>query len=160
MKRLWLALCALALPGAVGLVVGLAPRGERVEPGTQPPTIRYGEDLCDECLMHVTERRFAAAYETTAGEVRRFDDVGDLVAFRRARSEEVAATWVHDHDTLEWVRAEQAQFVVAPDVVTPMGSGIVAFAAPSDAAAFAAAHQGRVRAFGELLAEAGPGGAP
>lgn len=159
MKRLWLALGALALPGVVGLAVGLAPRGERVEPGTQPPSIRYGEDLCDACLMHVSERRFAAAYETPAGEVRRFDDVGDLLAFRRTRAEDVAATWVHDLPTQEWVRAERARFVVAPDVVTPMGSGIVAFAAPRDAAAFAAVNGGRVRTFGELLAEA-VGGAP
>ncbi len=146
------ALAAVAL-AAVGAVV-LGRGGEApARPGERPPDLQLGLDTCDECLMLVGEARFAAAYETEGGEVRRFDDLGDLLAEQRKRPEAVAAAWVHDYRDGQWLRAEQATFVRAPDLVTPMGSGLVAFRDAPRAAAFAEEQRGAVRSYEELQRE-------
>lgn len=96
------------------------------QPLDAPPDVRYAVDPCDRCQMIVSEERFAAAYVTPAGETRRFDDLGCLTAFLQERPEEVAQAWAHDHETRAWVRAQEATFVRAPGVITPMGTGLVA----------------------------------
>jgi copper chaperone NosL len=116
-----------------------------------PPEIRYGEDTCDLCHMIINEARFAAAYVTRQGEARRFDDIGDLLAYHAAHAEEVAAFWVHDYDTEEWLRAEQATFVVSDAFHTPMGHGIVAVADAARAQELAASTGGEVVSFSALL---------
>lgn len=104
--------------------------------------------------MIISEARFAAAYVTRQGTVRRFDDLGDLVLYHRSHAEDVAVFWVHDYDTRAWLKADQAFFVVSPAVHTPMGHGIVAFHDRDRAAAMAAEHQGKVMPFADLLQHA------
>ncbi len=120
-------------------------------PADGPPEVRYGEDVCDECHMIINDARFAAAYRTVGGDVRRFDDIGDMVVYYIRTGEEVAAFWVHDYGTKAWVRAEEAVFVRSPSVQTPMGHGFVAFAGRDDAETFVAQHGGEVMGFEELL---------
>lgn len=112
-------------------------------PGEGPPELRYGVDPCDRCQMIISEARHAAAYVTTAGEVRRFDDIGCLQQYREASDDQVATVWLHDADGA-WVRGSEATVVRAPDVITPMGSGLVAFRDEARARAFAAEHGGQV----------------
>jgi copper chaperone NosL len=102
--------------------------------------------------MIISEARFAAAYVTQEGETRRFDDVGDMLLFHQEHQEEVAVFWVHDYETEEWVRADQAFFVMSEELITPMGYGIVAFADRERAEALAAETQGMVMTFEELAA--------
>jgi copper chaperone NosL len=116
-----------------------------------PPDIRYGEDVCAQCRMIISERRFAAAYVTAQGVTRRFDDLGGLVLYHRQHAEDVAVFWVHDYDSRAWLKAEQAFFVLSPTFHTPMGHGIVAFGDQKRAAAMAAANHGETMTFAELL---------
>lgn len=143
-------------PFALALVVLLAALLVSCQPRPSldaPPEIRYGEDVCDLCHMIINEARFAAACVTRQGEARRFDDIGDLVAYHTAHAEEAAAFWVHDYDTEEWLRAEQATFVVSDAFHTPMGHGIVAVADAARAQELAASVGGRVVAFSDLLGQ-------
>lgn len=103
----------------------------------QPPKIVYGQDACDRCQMLISEESMAAAYWTTDGEARRFDDIGGMLAYQRETGEEVAAWWVHDLTTSEWLKAGDAHFVMGAGVATPMGFDIVAFADERAAAALA-----------------------
>jgi copper chaperone NosL len=123
---------------------------------TQPPDIRYGEDVCDLCGMIISEPRFAAAYVTTEGETRRFDDIGDMIMYHMETGEDVAVFWVHDYETAEWLQADEATLAYVEDMITPMGSGLIAFADP-DAAAAAVAHGGDLMDFATLMAEAKSG---
>ncbi len=118
----------------------------------KPPDIRYGEDACDRCRMIISEARFAAAYVTRQGETRRFDDIGCMVQYHQEHAEEVAVFWVHDFETEEWLRADQAFFVRSAAVHTPMGYGIVAVGEESRADRWAASLQGEVLTWSELLA--------
>jgi copper chaperone NosL len=104
-----------------------------------PPEIRYGADTCDQCGMIISDPAYAAALQLTNGEYREFDDIGDLFAYQSEHTdEEVLAAFVHDHDSLEWIRAEDAFFVRGVNLITPMGSGYAAFASQSSAGTFAA----------------------
>ena len=50
-----------------------------------PPDIRYGEDVCVECNMIISDERFASAigYEVAPGryETASFDDIGDMLDY-------------------------------------------------------------------------------
>ncbi len=118
----------------------------------QPPEIRYGEDSCDRCLMIINEARFAAAYVTEDGTARRFDDIGGMVAHDAEMQEDVAVYWVHDFETEEWIRADEAYFVKSDEQITPMGFGIVAFTTHDQAEMWAGERQAMVMDFSQLVA--------
>jgi copper chaperone NosL len=118
----------------------------------EPPVILYGQDVCDECNMIINEAKHAAAYVTTSGEARRFDDIGDMLAYNTRNREDVHLYWVHDFNTEEWVRADQAAFVLNSGRPTPMSWGILAFADRAAAETFIADGAGRITTWTELLA--------
>jgi copper chaperone NosL len=93
----------------------------------QPPTIRYGEDPCDECYMLINEARFAAAYVVKSGEARRFDDIGCLLIYYDKHQEDVNHFWITDFLSRNWIRAVSAVFVKSDSIQTPMGFGIISF---------------------------------
>jgi copper chaperone NosL len=105
-----------------------------------PPEIAYGEEVCEECGMIISEARFAAAYVTTDGDVRKFDDPGGMIDHHLRDQEDVAVFWLHDFDSAEWIRSENAVLLAAEEIQTPMGHGVVAFG-----------DQARVRAYAGLL---------
>lgn len=115
-----------------------------------PPEIIYGQDVCDECSMIINEARFAASYVTKTGEVRRFDDIGGMLAYDEANQEDVHIYWVHDLSTEDWLKAGEATFVLSDDLVTPMGWGLAAFANSADAEAYVTDNGGVVTSFAEL----------
>jgi copper chaperone NosL len=117
---------------------------------TGPPDIRYGVDVCDHCNMIINEPRFAAAYFSEAGETRRFDDIGEMFLYAEEQGEAVQSYWVHDYHSEEWTGAEAATFVHNPDLMTPMGWGIAAFASESDAGAYANERGGAILGYTEL----------
>ncbi len=106
--------------------------------------------------MTISEPRFAAAYRLPDGSVRKFDDLGDLLAYgRRAGERPSGAVWVHDYATDGWVAAAEAWFVRVPGLTSPMGHGIAAFAGEGAAADFARARGGRVRRWPDLQDSSG-----
>jgi copper chaperone NosL len=117
----------------------------------QPPDIRYGEDVCDRCMMIINEARYATALVTSAGETRRFDDIGGMLRYDKEMEEEVAVYWVHDYETEEWLKADNAYFVTDTGLHTPMGFGIIAFTTLERAESWAENEGGMVMEFSALL---------
>lgn len=139
----------------VGILLVLAAcRAPAVDPA-RPPAIRYGEDICDRCGMIISDERFAAGLvvETEPGryDQRIFDDIGGMFAYMAEEGDAlpIVAAYVHDYGNKEWIRAEDARFVQAADLHSPMGFGLAAFALENDAAAQAAAWQGQVLTFAQ-----------
>jgi len=124
--------------------------GSKPDPET-PPEIRYGEDTCDRCLMIINEARYAASYVTGSGDVRRFDDIGEMFAYVSEVPENVVVFWVHDYDTEEWIRAKEAHYVAADGLRTPMGFDIVAVSTQERAESLAAETGGAVHTFSSLM---------
>jgi copper chaperone NosL len=116
----------------------------------RPPDIVYGEDVCERCSMIINEARYAAAYVTGDGQAHLFDDIGGMVAYNAAAADDVLVFWVHDFETEEWLKAEDAHYVKS-DLMTPMGFGIIAFAGLNRAQTWAAEQGGMVMTFEELL---------
>lgn len=137
---------------AMVLVASLSLGGcaSQEDPNT-PPVIRYGEDVCTSCGMIISDPSHAAAYRTTNGEVRLFDDVGEMVLYHRDHREAVVAFFVHDYHSQTWLRAEKAYYVSSQNLRTPMGVGIVALASEADARSLASHLGGEVFTFGQLL---------
>ncbi len=128
----------------LGILLFLASCGQ--ESGQlKPPEIRYGRDTCAQCGMIISDPRFAAAAATGDGTMSIFDDIGDLLAYRKKNRPEWAVIWVHDYNTQEWLRAEDAWYLLSPAIHSPMGWGIAAFASEEAARA----RQGELG--GELL---------
>lgn len=117
-----------------------------------PPTIHYGEDVCELCGMIISEERYAAGYITSDGQQHIFDDIGDMFQAQLIYNHQVIAFFVHNYDDNRWIRAEKAAFVQSHNIRTPMASGIVAFESPDQAAAFAAEMKGHIMNFSEVSA--------
>jgi copper chaperone NosL len=98
-----------------------------------PPEIRYGEDVCVECIMIISDPRFAAAYtyEISPGRYENalFDDIGDMLIWADKHPEHnVVAWWVHDYNTEEWLDGARAIYMFSHSLQTPMAQGTAAFA--------------------------------
>ncbi len=124
----------------------------KADPYTTPPTIHFGVDLCARSGMIISDPTYAAAYTTPSGETRAFDDIGEMILYYREHDEGVAALWVHDRQTGDWIRAEQASYVLSPYLQTPMGFGLAALRSAEEARAEAAHLTGTQLSFNELLA--------
>jgi copper chaperone NosL len=103
--------------------------------------------------MIIDDARFAAAYTTTTGDVRRFDDIGDMLLHSQQHQEEIHIYWVHDYETTDWINADQAILVLSPNLTTPMAWGVAAFAEPGAAEAFSHYNQGHMTNFRDLWAD-------
>lgn len=120
-----------------------------------PPEIRYGEDLCAQCNMIISDPRFAAGYarELAPGryESLAFDDIGDMLEAAKTHADHTIVAWyVHDYTSEEWIDATSAYYVVGKAIITPMGFGIAAHNSEEAAAAQAAEVQGEVLTWEEL----------
>jgi copper chaperone NosL len=144
------------------LVIALAAcaQGEAV---IMPPEIRYGEDVCAECNMIISDPRFAAAYvhEVSPGRYESIavDDIGDMLIHAAQHPEHTVVRWyVHDYTTEEWLDATSAHFVFSNELNTPMAQGTAAHATLENAQAMAAELGGEVLDWNGLRARHAAGG--
>ena len=139
------------LGGAVVLATG-AGCGDDTDASEKPPKVAYGEDQCDRCHMIISEERFAAGLVDQSGDARLFDDAGEMViTVQEEGGLGEQRAWVHDYDSKQWVDATTAFYVDSHKVVSPMGTGIAAFARRDAADAFAGQNAGTVRDWQQML---------
>jgi copper chaperone NosL len=153
MSRIFMYMLRAAVLLAALLIAACAASGG----DSKPPDMAYGHDLCDHCGMVIDDPRYAAAIRFDDGQVRKFDDAGEMFAYHAEHPNQAVRAWfAHDYTTNEWLRAERAFFVVSQQVHTPMGTGVAVFAARRDADTFAKAlttdTQARVMTFDEVRA--------
>ncbi len=145
---------ALFVSSLLVMVLAACAQGEAV---IMPPEIRYGEDVCAECTMIISDPRFAAAYvhEVSPGRYASipFDDIGDMLIHADKHPEHTVVRWyVHDYASEEWLDATGAHFVFSDQLQTPMAQGTAAHAALASAEAMAADLDGKVLDWDGLLA--------
>ena len=118
------------LPAALLLLASCAGAPVPVEVDTR-------NDACAWCRMGVSDLRTAAQLVAPLEEARFFDDIGCLRDYLRqgATLPPGAVAYVADHRTRAWLRADGAVYVQAPALVTPMSSGIAAWADEASRAA-------------------------
>ncbi|HEY0971897.1 MAG TPA: nitrous oxide reductase accessory protein NosL [Gemmatimonadales bacterium] len=127
-----------------------------------PAPIQYGTAECEQCHMMVSDERFGAQLVTGTGKALTFDSVECLAGWylERRDSTEVRSLWVTDfRNPGTLVPAEQARFVRGAQH-SPMGLGIVAFAADADAATLEREFGGEPLDWAAVLATVQREGAP
>lgn len=122
-----------------------------------PPELRAGRDECAECGMIITDDRACAALLIEIGgrrEHRLFDDLGCLVDFQDAPrdGQSVLDGWTVERTDGKWLPLEKAHYLLADTsrLMTPMGSGFVAYADLTAAQDAASEFGGRVASFDDL----------
>jgi copper chaperone NosL len=137
----------LALYVLVALMTACAPQSTDI----QPPDIIYGQDMCDECGMLISEPQFAAALILEDGTPLKFDDAGEIFQYAAQNPDMAIKAWfVHDYNTEAWLNAEAAYFVVVPGLASPMGYGVAAFELQADAQSFADDQNAEVLTFADV----------
>lgn len=141
----WLTLTILIL----GALLVVACGGKAA--ADQPPSLNVGRDTCDHCRMLISEARFASGLVDPKGEQRVFDDLGEMVSVLQEEGVGEQRVWVHDFQTSEWLDGTAAAYAATSDVITPMGSGLLAFETREAAEQFMREHQGMVMSWDEVM---------
>jgi copper chaperone NosL len=118
----------------------------------EPPTVHYGQAVCDVCGMIVSDERFAAAevvIRDGRAQTRYFDDTGEVFDLEAPAGAE-HAWYVHDMRTLEWLDAREAVYLRSEQLHTPMGLHIAAFGTAAGAERARAEFGGEVLSFEQL----------
>lgn len=96
---------------------------------TVPVTFDAAHEACAFCRMTGSNGRAAGQLVTPGEEPLFFDDIGCLRDYlAKTPAAKGAVAFVTDYTTREWLRADEAIFVMQPTVETPMGSHLIAFA--------------------------------
>ena len=111
---------ALAVVCAAGCAAGAPPAA----------TLDTRNEPCRFCRMVISDQAFASQIVAPGQEPKFFDDFGCLRSFLDGAPKIAAGsvTYVADHRTRAWVRADAAVFVEAVSVTAPMGSRVLAYA--------------------------------
>lgn len=66
---------------------------------------------------------------------------------------DVAAVWVRDHATGDWLNAREAHYVVGSDEMGPMGKELIPFGSNGAAESFQQEHGGQLMLYGSITME-------
>ena len=125
----------------------------------QPPSVQLGDSVCAQCNMIISDARWATAtiVEGQRGpDPKLFDDFNCQVNYEVEHPEETIITrWSHDYISADWLRTEDATFLMSSELRTPMGSRVAAFAITSEAEAAHADLTGDLMDFQTLWARLG-----
>lgn len=123
--------------------------------GPVAPVAIGPEDTCARCGMMISDPRQAAEI-VGAGTVWKFDDLGELFAYRsehRIAQDRIRGVFVHDYFSRGWLPARQATYVSTPRLRTPMSFGFAAFGDAGAAGQYARSLSGTVHSFSSLMVE-------
>jgi copper chaperone NosL len=109
------------------------------------PVEIYPEDACSHCRMAISDPRFAAEIITPEREVFKFDDIGCMEKYRSQMPTRKLFIFVRDFEDDRWLPLETST-IVRTGVMTPMGSGKLAFASLAKAEHFLLEHPVRAAA--------------
>src|ERR1700687_4734059 len=87
------------------------------------------DDMCAYCKMAISEKRYAAELIDSEGQAFKFDDIGCMVNFIKAKKNttKIVAHFVMDFDERQWIKADDAYYVRSSEITAPMNGGIIAF---------------------------------
>jgi copper chaperone NosL len=109
----------------------------------QYPAVAINEevDRCEICNMAIKDDAYATQLITKEGRSLKFDDLGCLNQWRVENgTEQIAATYVRDYNSLEWVKYDKAYYVYDASIGTPMAYGILSFHSEAEAQDYITEH--------------------
>lgn len=117
-----------------------------------PPKIEYGVDMSEMGMPVVDDRFTVATLPNDSSDWLLFDDIGEFLKYYQNESGEFQVMWVPDHDTKEWVKAEDAWFVQSDTFCySPMKWCVAAFADEESARSAHNEHGGEIWNWVEVM---------
>ena len=93
-----------------------------------PPEINYGVDMAEMGMPVVDPRFTVATLPDDSDEWLLFDDIGEFLKYHQTQSRNFQVVWIPDHDSEEWLKAEDAWFVQSDEFCySPMRWCVAAF---------------------------------
>lgn len=114
-----------------------------------PRDLNIGSEECAHCRMIVSEEAFAAQLRTQHGISHVFDSIECLADFAVQAGETgepaIGGMWVTDFNSPgTWLDAEGAYYLRSPDLRSPMGMNLSAYASRNDVQASLDMHGGEI----------------
>lgn len=118
----------------------------------KPSPIEYGADKCDFCRMTIVDEQHAAEVVTDKGKAFKFDAIECMVQYVQQENETNFAMYlVNDYlEPGELIDATESTFLISPNIPSPMGAFLSAFADAEQARRFQAEKQGELYTWDEL----------
>lgn len=137
--------------GLIIIVVALLINGCR-QAKLEPVELAPG-DMCTYCKMAISEKRFATQFIDHEGQAFKFDDMGCMIDFIRGKQnkEQIAAYFVMDFETRQWINVEDAYYVSSTELKSPMGGDTAAFKEEAKAQEAVSKFQGKLLRFNDIL---------
>jgi nitrous oxide reductase accessory protein NosL len=112
---------------SISLSLAVVLAGTACETPSPQPVEIDAADICAQCKMAISERRYAAELADADGIVK-FDNVDCMVRYALARNlkEKATAWFVMDSNGKNWLDARQALLVRSASIPGPMGNGVLA----------------------------------
>lgn len=111
----------------IALVVSLLLTACSNEPATGPVDVTWDRDMCERCVMALSDRNHGAEVRDSSGKrskVYKFDDIGCAVLWLEEqpwKDNPKTEIWVNDYKTGAWLNAKVANFIKITH--TPMDYG-------------------------------------
>ncbi|WP_234978431.1 nitrous oxide reductase accessory protein NosL [Bacillus tuaregi] len=117
----------------------------------EPRAIDEKNDKCIQCHMSVVDDQFATQLTLENGKTHTFDDIGCMALWvKENKDQKVAAQFVRDYETKEWILLEDAYYVYDESIKTPMAYNVISFANEQKATDFASEINAQVMTSAEL----------
>lgn len=104
----------------------------------EPSKIEYGKDACHYCKMTIVEKTHAAQIVTKKGKPFKYDAIECMLNDLKERdSDEIELFLVTDYlSPTTLTDAKSATYLISPDIQSPMGANLSAFAKKEEAEKF------------------------
>jgi copper chaperone NosL len=120
-----------------------------------PTPIAYGTDACVHCGMIISDPRYGAELVTKTGKVYKFDAIECLATFfleGRIAREDAHSLWVTNFaDPGRLIPTSDAHFLRSPQLHSPMGMNLAAFATHAEREAAKRQHGGSEATWDDIL---------
>ena len=109
-------------------------------------------DICAQCKMAISEKRYAAELADAEGNIMKFDNVDCMARYAAAHNLQSRATawWVVDSQGNEWLDLRHATLVRSASIPGPMGSGVLAAKDEASAQTIVQRFSGKIIHFEDL----------
>ncbi len=117
--------------------------------------IKYGTDQCDYCKMTIMDNKFSAQLVTKKGRNYKFDAIECMIWFLNdeyVKREDVYAMRVADYTNPGvMLDAENAYYLISPEIRSPMGANLAAFSSKVEAEKYKNDLGGKIYSFEQLF---------
>jgi len=122
----------------------------------EPIVIDYNKDICENCMMNISDQKYGCELVTSKGKYFKFDSPECMAAFyseaKKVTAEDVEQMWVTNFVHPEkFLEAKKAVYLESEMLHSPMGMNYAAFETKEALSAAETSYPGQVRTFDDAI---------